>query len=100
MAAPPIDHSGPEVDHRDETDHICAIPDDVLAQTWGRLKSLMLKCPNHELSNEIIINNFYARLPCHNKEMLDASSLGSFTSKNLGAPQVCEAPGANFEPKY
>ena len=54
-----------------------------IAQAWGRLKSLMLKCPNHKLSNEIIVNNFYARLPCHDKEMLDASSLGSFTSKKV-----------------
>ena len=32
------------------------------AQAWGRLKLLMLKCPIHELPNNIIINNFYARL--------------------------------------
>ena len=56
-----------------------------IAQAWGRLKSLMLKCPNHELSNEIIVNNFYARLSRHDKDMLDASSLGSFTSKKENA---------------
>ena len=33
-----------------------------IAQAWGRQKELMLKCPNHELSNKIIITNFYARL--------------------------------------
>ena len=49
-----------------------------IAQAWGRLKSLMLKCPNHELSNDIIVNNFYARLSRHDKDMLDASSLGVF----------------------
>src|SRR3954471_3347778 len=26
-----------------------------IAQPWGRLKSLMLKCPNHELPKEIIL---------------------------------------------
>ena len=36
-----------------------------IAQAWGRLKSLMLKCPNHDLSKDIIVNNFYARLSCH-----------------------------------
>src|SRR5664279_4536367 len=45
----------------------------------------MLKCPNHELSKEIIVNNFYARLSRHDKEMLDASSMGSFTSKQVDA---------------
>jgi Retrotransposon gag protein len=33
-----------------------------IAQAWGRLKSLMLKCPNHELPKEIILTIFYARL--------------------------------------
>ena len=45
----------------------------------------MLKCPNHELSNDIIVNNFYARLSRHDKDMLDASSLESFTSQNVNA---------------
>jgi hypothetical protein len=29
-----------------------------IAQAWGRLKSLMLKCPIHELPRNIVINNF------------------------------------------
>src|ERR1043165_9600074 len=45
-----------------------------IAQAWGRLKSLMLKCPNHELPKEIILLNFYARLSRQDNEMLDASS--------------------------
>jgi hypothetical protein len=50
-----------------------------IAQAWGRLKSLMLKCPIHELPRNIIINNFYARLTLHDKDLLDASCSGSFT---------------------
>src|SRR4051812_23481145 len=49
------------------------------AQAWGRLKLLMLKCPIHELPNNIILNNFYARLSLHDKFLLDASCDGSFT---------------------
>ena len=45
----------------------------------------MLKCSNHKLPNDIIVNNFYARLSRHDKNMLDASSLGSFTNKELNA---------------
>ena len=56
-----------------------------IAQAWGRLKSLMLKCPNHELPNDIIVNNFYARLSRRDKDMLDAYSLGSFTNKKVNA---------------
>jgi hypothetical protein len=50
-----------------------------IAQAWGRLKSLMLKCPIHELPGNIVINNFYARLSLHNKNLLDASCSGLFT---------------------
>src|SRR4051794_13126229 len=50
-----------------------------IAQAWGRLKLLMLKCPIHELPSNIVINNFYARLSPHNKDLLDASSSFSFT---------------------
>jgi hypothetical protein len=39
----------------------------------------MLKCPIHELPSNIVINNFYARLALHDKDLLDASCSGSFT---------------------
>ena len=56
-----------------------------IAQAWGRLKILILKCPNHELPEEIIVTNFYARLSGHCKDYLDARSEGSFTSKEVEA---------------
>ncbi|KAK1632088.1 hypothetical protein QYE76_006403 [Lolium multiflorum] len=51
-----------------------------IAQAWERLKSLMLKCPNHELPGNIIIDNFYARLSFQDKTLLDTTCSGSFTS--------------------
>jgi hypothetical protein len=56
-----------------------------IVQAWGRLKSLMLKCPIHELPCNIVINNFYARLSRHYKDYLDACFEGSFTSKEVDA---------------
>jgi hypothetical protein len=56
-----------------------------IAQAWGRLKSLMLKCLIHELPRNIVINNFYARLSGHYKDYLDACFKGSFTSKEVDA---------------
>jgi hypothetical protein len=50
-----------------------------IAQVWERLKSLILKCHIHELPSNIVINNFYARLSLHDKDLLDASCSGSFT---------------------
>jgi hypothetical protein len=54
-----------------------------IAQSWGRLKSLMLKCPIHELPSNIVINNFYARISGHYKDYLDACLEGSFKSKEV-----------------
>src|SRR4051812_4835319 len=54
-----------------------------IAQAWGRLKSLMFKCPIHKLPKETILTNFYARLSRQDKEMLDASSSGVFQTKSV-----------------
>src|SRR3954462_8239951 len=56
-----------------------------IAQAWGRLKTLMLKCPNHGLPKDMIITNFYARLSRQDKDLLDASLMGSFTNEKIDA---------------
>jgi hypothetical protein len=59
--------------------NFCPHDGESIAQAWGRFKSLMLKCPIHELPSNIVINNFYARLFLRDKDLLDASCSGSFT---------------------
>src|SRR4051812_33688920 len=54
-----------------------------VAQAWGRLKSLILKCPIHELPKNIILTNFYARLSRQDNDMLDASSSGVFQTRSI-----------------
>ena len=54
-----------------------------IAKAWGRLKSMLYSCPNHELSREMIIQNFYARLSDNNLSMLDTSCTGSFMMKTI-----------------
>ena len=49
-----------------------------IAQAWGRLKSMLYSCPSHELSREIIIQKFYARLSLNNCSMLDTSCIWFF----------------------
>ena len=44
---------------------------------------MLYSCPNHELSREIIIQNFYARLSLNNRSMLDTSCTGSFMMKTI-----------------
>ena len=50
---------------------------------WLRLKSMFYSCPNHELSREIVIQNFYARLSHNDRSMLDTSCAGSFMKKTI-----------------
>ena len=52
-----------------------------IAQAWGRLKSILHPCPNHELSREMIIQKFYARLSLNDRIMLDTSCVGSYMLK-------------------
>ena len=44
---------------------------------------MLYSCPNHELSREIIIQNFYAWLSLNNQSMLDTSRTGSFMKKTI-----------------
>src|SRR3954462_1445544 len=71
-----------------------------IAQAWGRLKSLMLKCPNHELPKEIILTNFHARLSRQDKEMLDASSSGVFQTRSIEQKWDLIEPAINYEHDY
>ena len=45
---------------------------------------MLYSCPNHELSREMIIQNFYARLFLNVRTMLDTSCAGSFMMKTIG----------------
>ena len=44
---------------------------------------MLYSCPNHELSREIIIQNFHARLSRNDETMLDTSCAGSFMKKTI-----------------
>src|SRR4051812_18104759 len=54
-----------------------------VSQAWGRLKSLMLKCPKYELPKEVILTNLYAKLSRQDKEMLHASFSGVFQTRSI-----------------
>ena len=44
---------------------------------------MLYSCPNHELSWEMIIQNFYARLSLDNHNLLDTSCDGSYMLKTI-----------------
>ena len=71
--------------HRDRNYiyNFCPREGESFSQAWGRLKSMLYSCPNHEPSGEMIIQNFYARLSLNNRTMLDTSCAGSFMIKTI-----------------
>ena len=44
---------------------------------------MLYSCPNRELSREMIIQNFYARLSLDNRNLLDTSCAGSYMLKTF-----------------
>ena len=44
---------------------------------------MLYSCPNHDLSREIIIQNFYAQLSRNDQTMLDTSCAGCFMKKAI-----------------
>ena len=54
-----------------------------IALAWGRLKSMLRSCSNHELSREIFIQKIYARLSPNDRTMLDTSCIGSYMLKTI-----------------
>jgi hypothetical protein len=51
-----------------------------ISQAWGRLNELVRKNPCHGIPDNLILINFYVRLPQHHRDFLDNSSEGSFTN--------------------
>ena len=58
---------------------------------------MLYSCPNHELSREMIIQNFYARLSHNDRSMLDTSFAGSFMMKTIEFKQDFGRIKRNYE---
>ena len=59
---------------------------------------MLYLCPNHELSREIIILNFYAWLSRNDQSLLDTSCTGSFVKKTIEFKwDLLERIKCNFE---
>ena len=44
---------------------------------------MLCSCPNHQLSREMIIQKFYARLSLNDRNLLDTSCAGSYMLKTI-----------------
>lgn len=51
---------------------------------WGRFKHTLLKCPNHEILEKMLIQIFYRALVILNKSIMDNSTSLSFINMPYG----------------
>ncbi|XP_071905840.1 uncharacterized protein [Coffea arabica] len=63
---------------------ICGIkqhPGESLYEYWERYKSLLRRCPHHQISEQLIIQYFYEGLIFRDRSIIDAASGGALVNK-------------------
>nr|XP_027060914.1 uncharacterized protein LOC113687518 [Coffea arabica] len=63
---------------------ICGIkqhPVESLYEYWERFKNLLHKCPQHQISEQLLIQYFYERLLFRDRSIIDAASGGALVNK-------------------
>lgn len=59
-----------------------------LAEYWGRFKKLVSSCHQHQISKQLLIQNFYEVLLPMDINILDATSGGALVDKTLVAAKT------------
>ncbi|XP_027185156.1 uncharacterized protein LOC113783267 [Coffea eugenioides] len=63
---------------------ICGIkqhPGELLYKYWERFKKLCIKCPQHQISEQLLIQYFYEGLLFRDRSIIDAASGGALVNK-------------------
>jgi hypothetical protein len=58
---------------------------ELVAQAWERMKSMIKNCPTHGLTTWMIVQTFYTGLNFYSRNLLDSAAGGTFMSLTLGA---------------
>jgi hypothetical protein len=59
-----------------------------LAEYWERFKQLVFSCPQHQITEQLLIQYFYEGLSPMDRNILDASSGGALVDKTLVAAKA------------
>ncbi|XP_071928236.1 uncharacterized protein [Coffea arabica] len=80
---------------------ICGIkqhPGESLYEYWERFKKLCTKCPQHQISEQLLIQYFYEGLLFRDRSIIDAASGGALVNKTLrGAWELIEGMAENSQ---
>ena len=58
---------------------------ETLYEYWQRFQKLCANCPNHQISEQLLIQYFYEGLAPYERNMLDAASGGALMDKTPAA---------------
>ncbi|XP_071917221.1 uncharacterized protein [Coffea arabica] len=80
---------------------ICGIkqhPGESLYEYWERFKKLCTKCPQHQISEQLLIQYFYEGLLFRDRSIIDAASGGALVNKTpRGAWELIEGMAENSQ---
>ncbi|KAH9726990.1 hypothetical protein KPL70_008483 [Citrus sinensis] len=80
---------------------ICGIrqlPGETLYEYWERFKQLCTSCPQHQISDQLLIQYFYEGLSLMDRSMIDAASRGVLVNKTpTQARELISNMGANAQ---
>nr|XP_027090491.1 uncharacterized protein LOC113711532 [Coffea arabica] len=80
---------------------ICGIkqhPSESLYEYWERFKKLCTKCPQHQISEQLLIQYFYERLLFRDRSIIDAAIGGALVNKTpRGAWELIEGMAENSQ---
>ncbi|XP_071939302.1 uncharacterized protein [Coffea arabica] len=80
---------------------ICGIkqqPSESLYEYWERFKKLCTKCPQHQISEQLLIQYFYEGLLFRDRSIIDAASGGALMNKTpRGAWELIEGMAENSQ---
>ncbi|XP_071900894.1 uncharacterized protein [Coffea arabica] len=80
---------------------ICGIkqhPSESLYEYWERFKKLCTKCPQHQISEQLLIQYFYEGLLFRDRSIIDAASGGALVNKTpRGAWELIEGMAENSQ---
>ncbi|GKC94967.1 hypothetical protein Tco_1160409, partial [Tanacetum coccineum] len=85
-------------EHEDANEHIEKERDESLFRAWGRFKELMMKCPQHYLTDMQEVILFYNRLDVPTRQILD--SKGVIPSKTAIDAKVAIQEMAEYSQKW
>ncbi|PHT51794.1 Cytochrome c oxidase subunit 3 [Capsicum baccatum] len=69
---------------RDEISNFWQLPTEALHETWERFKTKLMRCPNHHMTNDHLMEILYRALNSVTKPVVDNAAGGSFIDLTFG----------------